>query len=284
MKVLSIDVGIKNLAYCLIDSNIENNSFNIIKWDILNLCDNNNENYKCDIKSIIKKNKIEKICNRKASHLCNSSNIHNANYLCSTHFKKLYPNSISIKKIKKEKINNLLDIANKYNISLSPSNTKKQIIQLIINYIENNLFHEITSKSANNIDLITIGISIKKLFDSNLPIHDIDKIIIENQISPIANRMKSIQAMISQYFIMNNKTNIYFISSVNKLKFFLQGKKTEYKERKKISIEITKKLLNNNNISNFINNKKKDDLADSFLQCLWFLIHNKYLTIDLNII
>ena len=150
-------------------------------------------------------------------------------------------------------------------------------------YIEENLYHEITSVSANHIDLISIGISIRDLFNLHLPIGEIDKIIIENQISPIANRMKSIQGMIAQYFIMNNKTDIHFISSANKLKYFLEGgQKTEYGERKKLSVDITKAILSqkdvySTNLSLFNNHKKKDDLADSFLQGLWFLVHNSYI-------
>jgi hypothetical protein len=44
MKILSIDVGIKNLAFCLF--NIENNNCDIEKWDVLNLCTWEKE--KCD--------------------------------------------------------------------------------------------------------------------------------------------------------------------------------------------------------------------------------------------
>ena len=37
MKVLSIDVGIKNFAYCLLESR-EDKTFDILQWDVLNLC------------------------------------------------------------------------------------------------------------------------------------------------------------------------------------------------------------------------------------------------------
>ena len=51
MKILSIDVGIKNLAFCLFENNndidnidninninnINNNNFKIKKWDIINI-------------------------------------------------------------------------------------------------------------------------------------------------------------------------------------------------------------------------------------------------------
>jgi hypothetical protein len=290
MKVLSIDVGIKNLAYCLIDvatnanADAENadanaSSFKIIQWDVLNLC--GNDEHKCNVKSIVKKNKtqVERLCDKKASHMCKVG----TRYICSTHLKKLHPDLVSIKTVKKAKNSVLLEIANKYSISIDPSLTKKQTTELIVKYIEENLYHEITSVSANHIDLISIGISIRDLFNLYLPIGEIDKIIIENQISPIANRMKSIQGMIAQYFIMNNKTDIHFISSANKLKYFLEGgQKTEYGERKKLSVDITKAILSqkdvySTNLSLFNNHKKKDDLADSFLQGLWFLVHNSYI-------
>lgn len=292
MKVLSIDVGIKNLAYCLID--VVEDTFKIIKWDVLNLC--GNESHTCDIKTKTKtktkikgKNKdeeveIERLCDKKATHL--KKTIQNTySYICSTHLKKLHPDLVSVKTIKKAKNTILYEIAKQYNITIDTSLTKKQTTEVLIKYIQDNLYHEIESVSANNMDLISIGISIRNLFLSQLPVGEIDKIIIENQISPIANRMKSIQGMIAQFFIMNNKTDIHFISSANKLKYFLNGKKTEYGERKKLSIDITKIILAQKeeaNLSTFIHHKKKDDLADSFLQGLWFLLHNKYIEMDVS--
>ena len=37
MKILSIDVGIKNLAFCLFEKNVTNNNFKISKWDVINI-------------------------------------------------------------------------------------------------------------------------------------------------------------------------------------------------------------------------------------------------------
>ena len=126
--------------------------------------------------------------------------------------------------------------------------------------------------------MIDIGISIKNNLDK-INFDNIDKILIENQISPIATRMKSIQGMISQYFILKNIFDIQFISSANKLKLFSSTKNTSYNERKKLGIEYTKDLLNKYNIdenyiTSFVASKKKDDLADCFLQGYWFLITN----------
>ena len=42
MNVLSFDVGMKNLAYCLF--RIENKQYIILDWDIINVCSNKKVN------------------------------------------------------------------------------------------------------------------------------------------------------------------------------------------------------------------------------------------------
>ena len=119
-----------------------------------------------------------------------------------------------------------------------------------------NYFQTIESKTAADVDLFNIGINIKtkfnKLFENEGAIY---YVIIENQISPIATRMKTIQGMIVQYFIMSNLnvSHIEFISAANKLKVFEINELIDY----------------------FNQQKKKDDLADSFLQGIWFLNNKK---------
>ena len=44
MNVLSIDVGLKNLAYCLFTIQ-SNNNFSITLWDSINLCDGTKKKY-----------------------------------------------------------------------------------------------------------------------------------------------------------------------------------------------------------------------------------------------
>ena len=36
-RILSIDVGIKNLAFCLFEKDVDSSYYNISKWDIVNL-------------------------------------------------------------------------------------------------------------------------------------------------------------------------------------------------------------------------------------------------------
>ena len=58
-KILSFDVGIKNLAYCILDINDEKKTFEIKNWDIIDLttntvkytCSHTNKNNVCDKKA-----------------------------------------------------------------------------------------------------------------------------------------------------------------------------------------------------------------------------------------
>ena len=86
--------------------------------------------------------------------------------------------------------------------------------------------------------------------------------------------MKTVQGMVAQYFIDNKNYNIVFVSSINKLSQFT-NKKMTYNEKKKASVEIAGIILdkysNNEYITIFNNNKKRDDLADSLLQGISYL-------------
>ena len=130
-------------------------------------------------------------------------------------------------------------------------------------------------------NLIEIGINLKDKLNNLYENIKIDTVIIENQISPIANRMKTLQGMIAQYFILHNVIDIQFISASNKLKDYVSTK-TTYSERKHKGIEICEEILINNKdicqyLDMFNTHKKKDDLADCFLQGIWFLKNKKYI-------
>ena len=203
---------------------------------------------------------------------------------CIKHAKKdkyVLPSSdLKTSYINKQKLQKLIDIVAKYKIQSNVEKPKKaDLISLITAFAKENCYEELVKTSASDVDLITIGKNIKLKFDSLfLEETNIDYVIIENQISPIANRMKTIQGQIVQYFIMSgiNVANIEFISASNKLKEFETDDKTEYKDRKKLGIVKTQETLQHNeNFSNMLDyfntHKKKDDLADSFLQGLWFI-------------
>ena len=92
---------------------------------------------------------------------------------------------------------------NKYNNEVNDNFNKSVLLEKILKYFESNRLIKIdkSKEKATTIDLITIGKNIKKEFDK-IDLSKIDIVIIENQISPIASRMKTIQGMLAQYFIM----------------------------------------------------------------------------------
>ena len=274
MRVLSIDVGIKNLAFFLFDKSPSLEHFKITKWDIVDISEKE-DNIKCEF---LEKNII---CNKPAKFKKDN------NCYCLKHSKKQQlqiPTSEQKPSfINKQKIQKLYEIADSHNIKYESKVKKADLVQIINNYIGNHYLETIESKKAVDVDLFNIGINIKtkfnKLFESE---EKIDYVIIENQISPIATRMKTIQGMIVQYFIMSNVKvdHIEFISASNKLKDCSINDKKTYSDRKKLGISKCLEMIStdfrfNEKLDYFQQHKKKDDLSDSFLQGIWFINNKK---------
>ena len=273
MKILSIDVGIKNLAFCLFEKLNTSEYFKIKKWDIVNICEQ--EVYNC--------------CFEDKNGLCNKPAKYNKDnkYFCLKHSKKQEYQLPTLECkptfIRKQKIQDLYEIADKYNIPYKQPIRKTDLVNTINDYIYKNFFKQVETKNASKTDLIDIGMNLKYKFNELFSNEEfIDYVIIENQISPIANRMKTIQGMIVQYFIMSDVMvdHFEFISASNKLKDVVKNEtKIKYSDRKKLGITKCLEIISNNHqfnekIDYFNTHKKKDDLADSFLQGLWF-INNK---------
>jgi hypothetical protein len=273
MKILSIDVGIKNLSYCLFEtqsSEVETKHIKVLKWDNIDLSEKNN--FKCiEVDKNGLCNKPAKFSKDQKCYCLKHSKKHNYLQL-PTEFKETH--------LKKQKLQNLIDIADKYKLTYEKPPKKSNILGIIQEFINNNCYTPIIKTNATKVDLVTIGRNIQHKFnDIFVDVASIDTIIIENQIGPIANKMKTIQGMISQYFIMkNNNVNIEFVSASNKLKDFLPNEKIDYKQRKKLGIQTCLSIVNSDfrfkEWETFVNkHTKKDDLSDCFLQGLWFIKH-----------
>lgn len=225
MKILSFDVGIKNLSFCLLNNGV------IEDWGILNICTDDI----CDHCT-----KDGKRCDKSAKFVCDDFKV------CVAH-KKL--KSYVDKKFKK--------IPKKKNLMLDQGKCIVEKLQK------------------------------KDIF------LDVDLVVIENQPALKNPTMKSIQMMIYSYFLINGVCsdksmiiNIEMINARNKLKAYTGPKieceiKDKYKKTKFLGIEYCKHMIQESNqddewIELFTNSKKKDDLADAYLQGMYVLgIKNK---------
>jgi hypothetical protein len=347
-NIISFDVGMKNLAYCIFQVNETTCKVKILKWDVINLCTPIVR--KCNTLGCVQDAKYCKTFHttsddgveedqEEGQDICettekgekgekdeineNQEPEYEIEYFCNKHAKlskyKIPSSELDIKKIRKMKLVDIKEIIVKYNFALSPvehlaslsivldekgekgekgekpinqivntktkkpnSNTKDELINMIKQELHKNYLQHIENVKAMDVDLITIGKNMMQELDKVLGMGglgvkiDIDVAIIENQISTIASRMKTLQGMIAQYFIMKNTPHIEFISASNKLKMFMTKKKTTYTERKAESVEITAELLETKeefgDFKGYLNkNKKKDDLADCFLQGIYYL-------------
>jgi len=352
MRVISFDIGIKNMAYCI----FAEGGKTIVDWGVMNLLCDKTPEYRCNCAlKITKKTQMQsRLCMHVAKYQKGQE------YFCEKHAKTSkysLPNS-EISKSKLQKCQDFGDLAKtmnrfiEYTEFAKVKRSKKETIDFFMNFVKTDCLEPIVckkscSKTANLIDIgreINLQLSAILLkFDPN---REITHIIIENQISPIANRMKTIQGMLAQYFIMkyeNCPIVIDFISSFNKLKMFpkVEGTtqdpvntlvkdpvntlvkdpvntlvkdpvntlvetstntlqyvspigqstsercQTNYKKHKKDGIYYCQQILEQNSKMNcvvdFGKHAKKDDLADSFLQGIWYLKSKNIITIADNL-
>ncbi len=248
MRVISWDVGIKNLAFCCIEYNYDNLeseivSKTILNWNIINLIPDQEH-------CLITK------CKQPVIHGCQ---YHGKDiFWCSKH------NSF---------YNKLLLLAKN-----DPNNLTKPYSVKSINC--NNIDIEMLRSSlVYKLDMIILPIIY------NLKI---DYVLIENQPALRNPRMKAIADLLYAWFLIRCVNDskivksIHLISPSNKLKTYaeeLNSKENKYRSTKLKSIDVVTEYLNTTNLTNWTNHlktfSKKDDLCDSLLQGFYWIDKNK---------
>lgn len=315
-KVISFDIGIKNMAYCLFD--ISGSVVTIVDWQVLSLMDKEEPKVYCNCSAVATKvatkgatkgaTKIanffvptapieQRLCGRVAKYKKGEQ------FYCDKHSKTQTQYRLpETKKISKMNLDILVEYATSLGLLALPKK-KSDVLTLVDNYLREHSLESIIEKKgtkAGDTDLIVVGKNMKRIFQDVLKNVSIDYVLIENQISTLATRMKTVQGMLSQYFIMSyENVNIEFISSANKLKMFSneikekekeKGKEKEkekekcdenqtqgqkYKSHKKDGVFFCEQVLSSGkwttNLWEKCEKKKKDDLADCFLQGVWWL-------------
>lgn len=285
MNLISFDVGIKNLAYCIFE--YKAGQLIVQDWNVINLLEREKVQEKCSFE--IRTKKQNKLCGKNAKYNQGEQ------CFCETHAKMsikqhdwFFPDD-SYKKgqLSKKTKEEIYNLGHSLNIFSEIPKTKKEAIDLFIKWRDDRCLvriKKVRSKTANDTDLITVGKKMKLELDKVPGIREITHVAIENQISKIASRMKTVQGMLSQYFIMQDFCpHIEYVSSANKLKDFTKnGQENSYKQHKSDGIEICKQILGQNpclgKSPDVLNVSKKDDLADSFLQGIWYLKRDNIIT------
>jgi hypothetical protein len=295
MKILSFDVGIKNLAYCLFSINCCNdNILKILKWDVINLCDTvvSKNNYTCSL------------CKKNAYYFLNATANDEEDIINSTMYCKKHATQTKLQMYEG------CDKSKSKSKCRIKSNSKESSKKMVYPHLK--LIVPPKEQNACDVDMIVLGKNLKTKFDlifseyNHMPqsnesshISGIDAVVIENQIGPLAGRMKMLQGMIAQYFIMTNVNKIEFISATNKLKLFKNIKNNEnvinensYKLRKQQGQSICKSLITFYPSMKMWNQEfdkhlKKDDLADCFLQGYYYIytssVYKKMFDFDLDL-
>lgn len=275
MKVLSWDVGIKNLAYCNLE--YKEDIVTIKSWNKLDLLEDKRNIFKC------------KICNKNATLVgLDSNNI--LNYFCGTHKTKYvaihdktwdnFDNHIGICTY----MTNKNKVCNKKSLWKKNNNTfctihKKQYIKTIQNDTKLKSIKKLNSLKNDPQEL---GTCIFKKLDNYPEILDCNTVCIEHQ--PVLKNpiMKSVAMFVFSYFLlrgtMENKINkVQFISASNKLKV----------EDNKID-EVVNKSFENTKIKNLIitlikKYNKDIEITDLLIQNTIKYLVNKQITENIEL-
>ena len=282
MKVLSWDVGIINLAYCLIE--YDNNNWKILEWGVINLT--NREEMKCSK------------CGLNAS--CFNDIDDNIKYYCKKHLPKdlIVPKFEDIftedktklcqweskcKCIKTSKYKNSKD---EYYCSTHAKSMFKKIE-------DQYKIKSVKKKAVGTLSIDDLKIDLIKELEKRVSFMEANIVLIENQPSMKNPKMKAISSTIYDYFLIRGifdreRTNskierVKFMSPSNKLKLADEGdskklvkakgdESKSYKLTKSLGIKYCKVMIEPFQEWKDLldSHKKKDDLADSFLQGMYY--------------
>lgn len=290
--ILSWDVGIKNLAFCLIQKNEVDNNFQILKWGVINL---NDGQQKCDFKLRTGNDcqEVAKYCvyHKDKIPLFENTN-EGMNYACSKHKEKMTP---TCEKTCEKKCCMNCEKNAQYELKGTKycwcSEHYEKKAQSFLKKIATKKITVTTCSKQPIQDLA------EKLF-TKLDIEfnnfgDITEVIIENQPTLKNPKMKTLASILYSYFIVRGiidreKTKskiveVKFVSPSNKLKVnskntnsILKSEKEKvnanvYKMTKSLGIKYCKALISDNDNKILDGVKKKDDMCDAFLQGFQYL-------------
>jgi hypothetical protein len=243
MLVLSIDIGIKNLAHCLLD--VAPTSLALPEWGVVDLTGTPARTCTWPLK--------KKVCGRKAVFSLTDG------FCCKAHAPKPVPTA----KSKEE----ALGLCLAHGIECDARDAAKKLSEFKKSRKTTKL-----NVAASECCAVAMSTELTRRYAELFDKYAVDVVLIENQIGPLAAKMKLVQGMVVQYWVQKG-CKIEIVSACNKLKA-LKLKDTTYGQRKQLSVQHTQRLVDEHALDGrlFQTHKKKDDLADTFLQGLWYVV------------
>lgn len=299
--ILSFDVGVIHLSYCLLTQKEHTKpdgskfiDWHIIDWNNIDLTNRSEQKCHCGAKSSltnIVNNETHYYCKNHGKKIDTSVKSFDDSYLVCED-KKVNKCSYEIKDKFCGKPASYLHQENNHHYC---SVHAKYLHKLNAKSIQLKSFKLKSSKTLNFDD---VKYSLMMELERRTNLLQADYVVIENQPSFKNPRMKSIASTLYDYYLIrgiidkaitkSNITQVKFMSPSNKLKIANEGDTkqlvkakstddtTAYKLTKSLGIKYCLELINHlpSWIQHFNSHKKKDDLADSFLQGAYFYTNN----------
>jgi hypothetical protein len=256
MKLISFDVGLRNLAYCVLEGT-SRTDVKIVDWNIIDV--------------LGEQAGVGAARCHKCTAAARYEHASEGTFACSKHTPKK-KEAVTKAALNKKSVIDLREEIEK--IGLKTDATKKpDLVKLLYNHAKQNTWKKCVASSTTG-SVMDLSPAIMKSLDARLSSwKGADAVCIENQPE---RRMYAVQAMLQMYFTMRGIKSAG-VSATHKLSNLVtvDDSVTSYKGRKKTGITHAYALVPAANQEHFKKHPKKDDLADSFLQGLWVLEHTR---------
>ena len=293
MRIVSFDIGIKNLSYAVGDYDENTRELKIEEWDIINILEDEINAQQLCSHIGTNKNKI------KCKKFANFKIANGEEFFCKTHkknHKKYVPPNITKLKDSEERISCQDCECNKkakYMVNfkqLCPSHKSK-----IEKYYKTNFtLKKVKTIKCNKYPINKIADKMITVMDEKyIHLLNCDIVLIELQPAMTAMTMKTVSNYLSMWFRIRGKHDKINGSNIQEIKYYRATNKLEfnkdntnenkntYTDRKKTGIDNVNEYLDyKNDIENkekFNSHKKRDDMSDALLQILSYLQANKML-------
>ena len=254
MKLISFDVGLRNLAYCVLEGT-SRSDVKIVDWNIIDV--------------LGEQAGVGAARCHKCTAAARYEHASEGTFACAKHAPRKVKN-VTKTELGKKSIVELQGEIDRFGLR-TDAKKKADLVKLLYNHARQNTWKKCVSSSTSG-SVLDFAPAIVKCLDARASSwRGADLVCIENQPE---RRMYAVQAMLQMYFTLRGIKS-EGVSATHKLSNIVTVDDVvhTYKGRKKTGIVHAYALVPEENQDHFKKHPKKDDLADSFLQGLWVMEH-----------